>query len=194
MVDGDDTCPFYNYILLALRIQDSSGKDLIKGIEYDCWDSGETSYEEFGGVVKKNLYTLDFVFPNPSMSPYESHKLAAENSNNIYNQDYSPTLSVSILDGIYSLKFMISSNKRDFNGVLPPAEKVTIKLSLPYVFGDDSVHEIVTFWEPYEENPYYQLCNRLEFAGKECVSLEISSCNPDNNIPVEVSAFVVITN
>jgi len=50
-----------------------------------------------------------------------------------------------------------------------PEEKIlTYKLKCPYVFGDDSVHEFVTYWDiPRDKINHSAKCSRIEFEGNE---------------------------
>jgi len=47
---------------------------------------------------------------------------------------------------------------------------LTYKLKCPYVFGDEAVHEIVTYWDIPKtksgDGSVYAKCNRIEFEGK----------------------------
>ena len=44
---------------------------------------------------------------------------------------------------------------------------LTYKIKCPYIFGDDAVHELVTYWEiPNERNPSAK-CYRITFEGNE---------------------------
>jgi len=137
---------FANY-LLELGFQDASGKDLVKGIE-----------------LADSLYTLDIILSEPCKNW----------DNNIYNtrarsgmipQVYRPVFDCEKLDnGYYVLTNYFSIPQGD----CPETKMLTYKLKCPYLFGDDAVHELVTYWNisnKSHENVYGK-CSRIEFEGK----------------------------
>lgn len=151
---------------LGLSFQDASGKDLVKGIELEEWWPTGTSMENTtNGSVKPDLYVLDIILSEP-----------CENwDNDIYNAPARPgfipdvnrpTLLMKRFKNdsylINSFSFWISSC---------PEEKIlTYKLKCPYVFGDEAVHELVTYWDIPDTkssyNTYFAKCYLIEFEGK----------------------------
>ena len=53
----------------------------------------------------------------------------------------------------------------------PEEKTLTYKLKCPYVFGDEAVHEVVTYWNipkaKSSVNDHYAKCYRIEFEGNE---------------------------
>ena len=56
-------------------------------------------------------------------------------------------------------------------GRQPIEKKVTLKLKCSYLFGDDEVHDIVTWWKP-QKGTRNSLCYRIEFGGKEYTDID----------------------
>ena len=129
---------FYNHILL-LSVQDVSGNDLVEGItEYnnpDNWAEG----------IDPDLFTLDIVFPNLCMDVYYQHH---HNTTSIAPAEFYPELSMKKLDGRNYLLFKTLSGIGD--DCDNSSRIITFKLTCPYVFGDEKVHEIVTHWKKNE--------------------------------------------
>ena len=59
-----------------------------------------------------------------------------------------------------------------YNRECPYAKWITFKMSCPFIFGDDQVHEIVTFWREIEtfRHIYSYQCNRVEVDSVEYIS------------------------
>jgi len=171
----------YQFEMLLLGIQDESGNDLIKGIKYDWWRMDEIPEQDsYGGVVIRELYSLDFEYTDPLMSPYETHKLAAKSPNVILNE-YLPELEMGKMDDRCYFRFnSFHSNRHHFytKETLPPADKIVIKLTCPYVFGDDKEHEIVTYWKPYERDySHISYCYRIEFESEVLTPIALCQDN-----------------
>jgi len=53
----------------------------------------------------------------------------------------------------------------------PDMKKIIYRLSCPYVFGDEKVRELATYWNvpkiTKSETQFYAECYRIEFEGKE---------------------------
>lgn len=154
--------PTYSYDCIHLSIQDASGNDLVKGIEYDWFQSDVPEEEVSYGTIKRDEYTLDIVyFPDSMMSPYVTRKINSARPDFIRSDLLSenvPTLRLKKIDGIYFLEFHEYSNYTYDSGKkkLPPANKITFNLTCPYIFGDNTIHEIATYWKPKFNKNYYQ--------------------------------------
>ena len=152
----------YYLHFLHLSFQDTSGNDLVKGIEY-------TRGQSNAGPVNPNLYTLKVVFPDGILFPLVDYRMSF-NEGKLFAGAYT---GVNI--NYDRLSFSISSYKKyyDSNGMevkIPFAEKITFKLICPYVFGDDDEHEIVTWWELKTLDDVGELdctlCCRVDLDGK----------------------------
>lgn len=121
------------------------GNDLVKGIEVD---SG-SSRAHFGPEIKPELYTLKIICPGLCM--------------NIYNPQ--PYIQVERSDINYLVFVVYIIN----NDECPYANTLTYKLNCPYIFGDDAVHELVTYWKEGNKPTKSCICYRIELDGKESV-------------------------
>ena len=172
--DLDGLNPFYGHSVY-LRFQDTSGNDLLRGIEstFPC---------EFGQrqTAKPEFYTLDVVFedgirngwkpePAPLIGGLPAY-IPDERYPSVYFNLYS-----EYADEKYdynSLYFSASSSKYDWDAKGETywdakfAEKITFMFTCPDLFGDDEVHEIVTWWELRGEG-FHTKCTRITYDGKE---------------------------
>ncbi|MDR2146347.1 MAG: hypothetical protein LBE91_07810 [Tannerella sp.] len=73
------------------------------------------------------------------------------------------------VDGKYYLYFSESSIKVESCSALE--RTMTLKLTCPYVFGDDKEREIVTFWEADDLERPDMVCYRIEFDGEEITGI-----------------------
>ncbi len=73
------------------------------------------------------------------------------------------------INGLYHLSFRMSSPPWYGSLVL---ETITYTLTCPHVFGDDTAHEIATYWEaPSSGNLAYGVCSKIVFDGEEISDL-----------------------
>ena len=138
----------YFYTWLYLSFQDGSGNDLVKGVGFTHHD--RTSKEEAaGGVVKPHLYTLEVIFHGimePSWHPFlpPPSILRIRPPLSIITPRYTV-----VKKDYYHFRFgLFSTPVCDAGGPVPPADKISIMLTLPHVFGDNVPREIVTHWRP----------------------------------------------
>ena len=139
---------------LAMRFLDSSNNDLAEGIGLESEESSNGNIE--WGIVKHNLYNLEVV-----ASPPCEDVIASINSH--YIPDY-PRLEMKKLDGHNYFLFGYSLGVNECSN-----EKVlTYKIKCPYIFGNEEVHEFVTYWEiPKIKKGFTDAkCVRVELAGK----------------------------
>ena len=76
-----------------------------------------------------------------------------------------PHLEFTVKEGIYYLTFEPNTSwgQRDKT---KPAPWITYQLTCPSIFGDDEVHEIITYWKTPSKKPKkYQVCYRIEYSG-----------------------------
>jgi len=167
--------PFCSHFLL-LRIQDTSGNDLVKGIRYNTNGATEIVPEErYLGIVESDLYTLNIIYPNLCNDVYYLHY---KDASEYYIPDaFFPTLHLQKIDGNYFLELSTKSYIKDCSA----AEKLTFKLKCHYLFGDDAEHDIVTYWKPDTEyngiGIHAHLCYRIELDGKEFEEITYESYN-----------------
>jgi hypothetical protein len=192
--------PFYGYSI-SISFIDASGNDLVKGLEvYEQgtiverrWENGTSGGElDISGRVKRELYTLETVFPDgipdpskPQSNPYAILEIPFPTL--YYSPIYLNYATAETMDDYNYFLMGASSYKRyDF------PEKIIIRFTCPHVFGDNEAHDIVTYWKLHVDkiyvdkqlwidlnNPRYKVgdyieniypkCSRLEYGGKEFI-------------------------
>ncbi|MDR2969428.1 MAG: hypothetical protein LBV32_07485 [Tannerellaceae bacterium] len=123
---------------LSLSFQDSSGKDLLKGIEY----TKSQTKDSLTGQIATDMFTFKY-FNSRKLTPRLHWEL-------IYSEYVFPDYG--------SICFPPEggqNNRMDF----------TYQLSCPYIFGDNVMHEIVAYCKETKHREYE--CFRLTFDGKE---------------------------
>jgi len=175
LINIDHEPKFTEYILI-LSFQDTSGNDLVKGIDLEEWSPSNAPMEEAqAGSVNSSLFKLDIILPEP----------CKDWDNEIYNTRARPGYIPAVLrpgfgyekldNDYYALQSTLSIPKDD----CPTTKMLTYKMKCPYIFGDDTVHEFVTYWDiPKNKNArnVYGKCFRIEF--EERVFTEIN-CNDE---------------
>jgi hypothetical protein len=60
----------------------------------------------------------------------------------------------------------------------PGQKLITYKLKCPYVFGDEEIHELVTYWEILKKEEKWDdaaaKCILIEFEGKEIIPMQMN--------------------
>lgn len=152
---------------LGLSFQDVSGKDLVKGIGLEEWSAGTSMEGATWGSVNADLYVLDIIFSEP-----------CENwDNKIYNSPARPGFIPDVnrpkfLMDIYNGNCHLTNSFAYPADDCPEQKMLTYKLKIPYVFGDEAVHELVTYWDiPNKKSSLnsYAKCNRIVFEGNEII-------------------------
>ncbi|MDH6356317.1 hypothetical protein [Parabacteroides sp. PF5-9] len=167
-----DIPPNYSH-LIWISFQDTLGNDLLEGSEF-VWSNYEI-YE----TAKPEFYTLDIVFKDQSLNPwwYQQGQMigGGDRFDNKYPRLYlsngewfSPPDSLISPDYHY-LKFLTGSisHKCDLDSCWKAefTEKITFKLTCPYLFGDDEIHHIITWWNLLGE--YNTICTGVAYNGQE---------------------------
>jgi hypothetical protein len=162
--------PNYYAYDLFLKFQDESGNSLLKGIECKDWVF-IPEYDEGVGSVNFDFYALEIAVPEPCQDTY--FLANKERPGVILEEKATPKLFLRLWNGNYYFEINYRSFENPWGEYenCPPAEMITYKLSCPFVFGDDAVHEIVTWWRPYSEKTLNghpkNLCYRIELDGEE---------------------------
>jgi len=160
-----------HYYTLYLSFQDTLGNDLLnfQDIGWNVW-LPDRSPEENNAAIAKNrdLYTLEVIFPKIYMDPVRTY------NENATTEPWRYELCIQEYENDFytTLWFCPSHSNICYNNKkLPPADKIIYQLRFPVLFGDDKVHDIVTWWkEPEGQVNYlskYLLCYRIELDGKE---------------------------
>jgi hypothetical protein len=152
LLSSHDEPEFVSYNL-HLNFQDGSGNDLVKGIELN------TS----SGSVKDSLFTLDIIVSEPCKNW----------DNKIYNTPARPGFEPDVnrpklgMAKSNSYCYLTSAFQLPVNDC-PEEKMLTYKLKCPHVFGDDAIHEFVTYWDiPKDKINNSAKCNRIEFEGND---------------------------
>ncbi len=163
----DDEPEFVSYYFY-LSFQDVSGNDLVKGIELNA----------SSGAVKDSLYTLDIIVSEPCKNW----------DNKIYNAPARPGFEPDVN---YPKLGMVTNNGYCYLtsafylpvNDCPEMKILTYKLKCPYVFGDDEVHEFVTYWDiPKDKINHAAKCYHIAFEGKEITPTTIHEQNSSATI------------
>jgi hypothetical protein len=189
--------PFREH-LLWLGFQDASGNNLLKGIGYDIWKDGEyvtaTKEDPESGIIKPELYTLEYIYPDGIPNPWkpgpapminvdgvwiptyildERHPEIYLNSKNelqLYGKNRSEYYEYleQQLSGEYLEQQLSDDTYLWFNTKSHRdsefPEQITIRLTCSYLFGDNEAHDIITWWKPVAT--FQTSCYRVEFEGK----------------------------
>jgi len=158
---GDPVLVTYTF---GLSFQDATGNDLVKGIESDkWWPTDFTEEDAHTGMVKSDLYTLDIIVS----------KECNNWDNEIYNAParpgFTPSPNYPLLgwmrmeNGYYCFITGLTLQLGD----CPNVETLTLKLKCPYVFGDDEIHEFVTYWNLPKKYSSFPECTRITIDGIE---------------------------
>jgi len=198
----DSHYPFYYYEPLWFRVQDDLGNDLIKRIGSDWWlsDSNPTGDPSLDGTVNPNLYSIEYVYPFPKMSPFYYLQEEIEFINEtpcVIWDEYVPIFYIFIDKDVFYMGFSAKSMKY-YDGDLPPAGKIIFKLNCPSIFGDNKVYEIITYWEQLTIDGFSNSdsfkCVRIEFCGQEINFQRIPDYDTDKNDFYSHSVATIILN
>ena len=154
---------------LLLSFQDVWDYDLVKGIEYDYGEIDGVQYE-WWGWVKRDLYTLEVLYPDEIKNPVKPDSPLYTKYENRYLgliKDWATGYDYLRLTTPSYRAYYDSHSNRYI--AVPFVEKITFRLTCHYLFGDDVAHDIVTWWELYEEEGFIPtpICYRIEIDGKE---------------------------
>jgi hypothetical protein len=164
---------------LFFSFRDVAGNDLLKGIGLENWccPADIPEKQAHSGSVKSDLYVLSIIASNQCEDVTDSwntsHGLGK--GYRVYN-----SLGMSRLNS-NSYSYLTTNCRLAVNDC--PDEKVlTYKLKYPYVFGDEAVHEFVTYWEiPKIRNmSAYAKCTHIEFESRVITQMIYEDYNNDN--------------
>ena len=160
--------PKYVIYNLGLNFQDASGNDLVNGIELEEWSAGMSMENALWGVINRDLYVLDIILSEPCKN-WDNEIYNAPARPGFWPDVNRPKLLMQRHNGDCYLTSALGVPVNDC-----PEEKIlTYKLKIPYVFGDEAIHELVTYWDiPKTKSSdfhYYAKCYRIEFEGNEII-------------------------
>ena len=156
---------------LDLSFQDSSGHDLVKGIGLEEWCCPTDMPEEQAqwGSVKRDLYVLDIIASQPCQD-----LITARRPGVFHDPDVDHfRLGMNKLNNNYYFTIEFGLLVKN----CPNEKMLTYKLKCPYVFGDEAVHEFVTYWDipKIRNKSTYAKCNRIEFEGRVFTQPQITT-------------------
>ena len=156
--------PHFDNHRLLLSFQDTLGNDLVKDMV------------SIGGVVDSTTYNTITVY---TVNP-EVYKLNVYFPNGITSATRSPTMGLN-KNINYQLEFDVASDKKKHGS---SDRKITFSLKCPYLFDDDSFHDIVTWWHIGFGNMHNTdaTCYRIEYGGKEYTEIYYVNAFPYNSI------------
>ncbi|MDR0962055.1 MAG: hypothetical protein LBM62_05810 [Mediterranea sp.] len=150
--------PEYYMYKLALNFQNTSGKDLVKGITLDGYSQELPMEDAVSGVVSHDEFTLN-INPNPCDFP--------KKNNTIPDPPKPRYLNMEMYDDGYRYVMHFVSRSMEYCS----GEKIlTYELKCPYIFGDKEVHKVVTYWNILKKKYWWGKnaeCYLIEFEGKE---------------------------
>ena len=177
-LDGDVDKVNYDHWAFDHRVffsfQDSSGNDLVKGLEYDWWRSDLYPDEPEQVVVNSDLYTLDISFSDPYMDPgyypYCPKFIDGLALGIRYEVMHMPEMIIRKVDGYQYISFA-AVRSGNYDGIDIPRE-IIFKLTCPHIFGDDNPREIITTWIDTRHTIYSGelFCEYVEFDGKKYIT------------------------
>ena len=141
---------------LGLCFQDASGNNLVEGIGLEHWIPSNVPVENAtGGGVIPGLYTLDILVSEPSSDIELKFLPDRRNLTRYYLRDNWYLTNDLFLSPDYWKE----------------KQKIIFRLKCPYVFGDEKVREVATYWNVTKTTkPWVKFnteCYRIEFEGKE---------------------------
>ena len=155
---------------LVFSFKDSEGKDLVKPLADEQWMT-DPKQDHWSGEINPVRYLLDVIYSNPP-DWYD---------NTIYNRKAYPGFIPTEHKCIFSacqnsqelpvspwyLRYYNNTHHIDTWG--EEVQDLTFKITCPTIFGDESIHEVVTYWEPGEKPIYTSnaICTKAVFEGKE---------------------------
>lgn len=161
--------PAWEYSI-AISFKDKEGNDLVAPLAEEQWvDNPDVSH--WAGYINPDKYHLDVIYSNlpdwfdnttythkasPGMIPGEHVKYCTAVN---FGQPDSPW-------------YVAHGDATLINGWGEEVRDLTLKLSCPTIFGDDEIHEFVTYWEEGEERrgeKWVAKCTKLIFEGQDYI-------------------------
>jgi hypothetical protein len=143
---------------IGISLQDNQGNDLVKG--FNIIEKKPLDYSENGilEVINPEQYNIELKLSSPNKT--------SKTLSDIIFDNHIPSMWTSIPKGFnnYYLFHHIGLDTNDYD----LQEKIIYRLKCPHIFGDQEVHEIVTYWTLDQNgNNQYAHCYRAEFNGKD---------------------------
>lgn len=150
---GSDVLPV-DFYWLTVSFRDASGNDLVAPLGEERWKP-ERDHSNWAGEINPDKYKLDIILSNPHET-WDNNIYNTRAKDGVipdvnrpylsiakYNEDYKGTLTYKgeELDG-YCYLFS-NFNIPAINGI---QKSLTYKITCPSIFGDNQIHEIVTYW------------------------------------------------
>lgn len=139
--------PAYCYSI-NISFTDKMGNDLVAPLGKDRWHPNNVD-TYWTGAINPDKYTLDYVFPNPEpqierpglIEPdYKGPAFWMAKSDDKYQLTSDFHEQYTEGEGKWYLMTGVASSQSY------PQESTTFRMVCPTIFGDNSVHELVTYW------------------------------------------------
>ena len=186
---------------IAISFKDSDGNDVVKPLVDEQWTSDPT-HDGWIREINPEKYHLDVIYSNPP-DWYD---------NSIYNRraypGFIPDVHTCDFRGFrnsqntsvspWYLRHYNNSHRIDLWG--EEVQDLTFEITCPTIFGDESIHEVETYWEQGEKPVVYKsnaVCTKVLFAGKEYTpqkQVEVFNYefpDPSYNVTVEMIYYSV---
>lgn len=163
--------PVDDYILF-ISFKDASGNDLVAPLGEEKWNNpGDISY--WSGEINPDKYNLNIVSSSPSVPTSNPNYIPANTRPYFLMDKFDENYKYKEEgDGIWYL-----SNETHWNGRSGIQEYLTYKITCPTIFGDSSIHELVTWWDKdplvaehtkdRKTGALYPECKKATFDGKD---------------------------
>ena len=165
------------YYSLSFIFQDAEGNNLAEGIDlYDWIPSDKPQEQATSGQVAD--CKIDIILSKQSDKYNNEHYHLIEPGMIDY-EPYTPILMYQRYNG----QILLGNRFHIYMDYVEPQEKLTYKITCPYIFGDNEIHVITTYWkkELGESilHSYYPECYMVEFDGKVITDIGF---NPEDKV------------
>lgn len=153
-----------DYYYLHINVRNTEGDDLVAPLGEEYYKSNPESIK-YSGEVNPDKYQLQIVLPDGYVDRTASFTLGKfDGGYNWVSMQEDGTYDVTGRWSLMSNYMIVGNNPKVQN-------PLTYKIKCPAVFGDDTIHEIVTWWEAVSWNKtlYEQFygCVKATFDGVE---------------------------
>lgn len=143
----------YSYYV-CVSFEDAFGNDLVAPLGDEKWIDSRSLVNYWIGAINPDKYALNVIFSNPPIN--NNIDFISDSTDAVFGMvkfdDKYQNLSHFIeqyegKEGKYYLYIETSTATRYFDVEIPRQNSINYQLSCPTIFGDESMHEIVTYWD-----------------------------------------------
>ena len=156
---------------IGFVFQDAEGNNLAEGIDLEDWIPANLPKEQATSGQVASYYKLDIIlskqsdkFDNTTYKYIRNYAHTGPILNTDTDVNY-PKLTYRKINGCV----FIGNSFLLYTGLVEPQDKLTYQITCPYIFGDDEVHTITTYWKELGDkiqNTYFGECYKVEFDGQ----------------------------